>query len=161
MPLLNYTTSVSAPKTAAEIRAILVAHKAKSILENYGKNGELESLSFFATTPYGDRSFKLPVNTEAVYSVLCKQIPSWAKWQKYSEMRPIGPHEQKLVALNRVQTERVAWRIMKDWVEAQMAILEAGMVTLDQVFLPYMVTPIGSTVYESLCSGRLQLEGPR
>lgn len=36
------------------------------------------------------------------------------------------------------QADRVAWRIIKDWIEAQMAIVEAGIVSLDQVMLPYM-----------------------
>jgi len=46
------------------------------------------------------------------------------------------------------QAERVAWRIMKDWLEAQLAIIATEMVTLDQVFLPYMQGDDGRTVYE-------------
>ena len=34
----------------------------------------------------------------------------------------------------------ITWRILKDWVEAQMALLETGMVTMDESFLPYMVS---------------------
>ena len=45
---------------------------------------------------------------------------------------------------------RTAWRITKDWVEAQMAIVETKMVTLPQVFLPYAVTQNGQTVYEKI-----------
>ncbi len=45
------------------------------------------------------------------------------------------------------QAARVAWRIIKDWVEAQIAIIDAGMATVTQVFLPYAQTPEG-TVYE-------------
>ena len=44
--------------------------------------------------------------------------------------------------------ERVAWRIVKDWLEAQLAIIRTEMVTLDQVMLPYMVGDEGHTVYE-------------
>ncbi len=43
---------------------------------------------------------------------------------------------------------RVAWRITKDWVEAQLAIIESQMVTTAQVFLPYAVTLNGQTLYE-------------
>jgi hypothetical protein len=42
----------------------------------------------------------------------------------------------------------VAWRITKDWVEAQLAIIESQMVTTAQVFLPYAVTSNGQTLYE-------------
>jgi hypothetical protein len=42
----------------------------------------------------------------------------------------------------------VAWRVVKDWVEAQLAIIETRMVTTAQVFLPYAVTANGQTLYE-------------
>jgi len=58
----------------------------------------------------------------------------------------------------RAQAVRVAWRILKDWVAAQMAILETEMVKLEQIFLPYVETPDGRTVYERLAESRfLQL----
>jgi hypothetical protein len=44
--------------------------------------------------------------------------------------------------------ERVAWRILGDWIAAQAAIIETEMVTLPQVMLPYMRTDDGSTVFE-------------
>jgi len=44
--------------------------------------------------------------------------------------------------------ERVAWRIVKDWLEAQLAIIRTEMATLDQVMLPYMRADDGRTVYE-------------
>jgi hypothetical protein len=37
---------------------------------------------------------------------------------------------------------------VKDWVEAQLAIIETRMVTTAQVFLPYAVTTNGQTLYE-------------
>jgi len=149
MPILNYTTSISAEKTANEIQAILRTHHAKTVVTNYGPAGEIESLSFFASTPYGDRAFLLPVNTEAVFRVLQKQFPG---------RRTYYPDNSKRDAIQRSQAERVAWRIMKNWVEAQMAILEAEMVTLEQVFLPYMVNRQGETLYTQLCGGRLLLD---
>jgi hypothetical protein len=35
----------------------------------------------------------------------------------------------------------VSWRLINDWVEAQMTIVETTMVQLEQVFLPYVITP--------------------
>ena len=40
----------------------------------------------------------------------------------------------------RQQAVRTSWRVLKDWVEAQMALLETGMVTMDEIFLPYMLS---------------------
>ncbi len=49
------------------------------------------------------------------------------------------------------QAGRVAWRIIKDWVDAQMAIVETEMVTIEQVFLPYMLMKdSGYTLYEAM-----------
>lgn len=57
------------------------------------------------------------------------------------------------------QSERVAWRIVKDWVEAQMAILESEMVTMDEIFLPYMLNRNGDTVYKLFTNKALLLNG--
>ena len=57
------------------------------------------------------------------------------------------------------QAERVAWRILKDWVEAQMALLDIGMVRFEEIFLPYIETKNGRTVYERLEEKQFLLEG--
>ena len=43
----------------------------------------------------------------------------------------------------------MAWRIIKDWVEAQMALLATGMVDLEEIFLPYMLSG-DRTLYQEL-----------
>lgn len=59
--------------------------------------------------------------------------------------------------VTRKHARRVAWRILKDWIEAQAAIIEAGMATFDDVLLPYMLAPGGQTVYELYADRRLAL----
>jgi hypothetical protein len=80
-------------------------------------------------------SFRLPCNWEGVYKAMQndRKIPRSYK--------------------NPEQARRVAWRIVKDWVEAQMAIIEAGQAQLAEVFLPYAVTRSGKTVYQEFESG--------
>lgn len=52
------------------------------------------------------------------------------------------------------QAVRVGWRIVRDWVEAQMALVEVEMVTLEQVFLPYLViNNNGETLSERMLAG--------
>lgn len=134
-PLANYSTTVSAQKTVAEITAILVAHKAQSILTNY-KNEEIESLSFIIPTAYGDMPIKLPVNVEAVQKVLNRQCRS---------------------NIDRQRALRVAWRILKDWLRAQCAIVDTEMVKMEQVFLSYTITPSNKTLYEVMVDNKFQL----
>lgn len=56
----------------------------------------------------------------------------------------------------REQASRVAWRVIKDWLEAQLAMIKAEMVTIDQVFLPYAQNEAGVTLYESLEAGQFK-----
>lgn len=57
------------------------------------------------------------------------------------------------------QAERVAWRILKDWTEAQMALLDIEMVRFEEIFLPYIETNTGQTVYERLEEKQFLLNG--
>ena len=136
MPLLNYTTKVDIFTTLGEIQGILVRHGAKRIMQDDDNNGHIVGVLFFIDTPNGVRGVSLPANVNAVQRVLT---------------------EQK-VKCNREQAERVAWRILKDWLEAQMAILESEMVQMDEIFLPYMINDSGKTLYQMYQDNQLRLE---
>lgn len=135
MPLLNYTTKVDIFTTLGQIQGMLVKHGAKKILQEYDPSGRIEAVSFMINTPVGMQAVRLPANVAAVEKVLNKQR----------------------VKCDYEQAERVAWRIVKDWVEAQMAILESEMVTMDEVFLPYMIASNNETVYTLFSKNQLQL----
>lgn len=46
------------------------------------------------------------------------------------------------------QARRVAWRVVKDWIEAQLAFVDMRQVTLDQVMMPYLQLNTGETLYQ-------------
>ena len=137
MPLLNYTTKVDVHTTLGAIQGQLVKHGARKIMQDYDDAGHITSLSFMIETPLGMRGVRLPANVDAVQKVLARQK----------------------VKCDRDQAERVAWRIVKDWVEAQMAILESEMVQMDEIFLPYMLNSVGQTVYQAYSGNPLMLDG--
>lgn len=138
MAILNYTTTTEASKTVGEVQNILAKAGAKSITVDYDK-GRPISVLFSMATPFGDRWFELPAHSDRVRAVLL--------------------HQRVKPGLSTVeQAERVAWRITKDWIQAQLAIIQAGMVTLDQIMLPYMKGDNGKTVFESYRDQQLQLE---
>lgn len=134
MPILNYTTKVDIYSTIGQIQKNLVKHGAKRIVQDY-EGEKIVALCFSIETPIGEQPVRLPANVNAVYAVLQRQK----------------------VKCDYAQAERVAWRIVKDWVEAQMAILESEMVHIDQIFLPYMMNTVGQTVYELFQSKQLLL----
>jgi len=130
MPILNYTTTVEASNSINQITACLVAHGATAVLSEYDENGYIVALSFKIRLDDQDVSFRLPSDWRPVKTLLEKhpKVP-----------RRLATQEQAL---------KVAWRILKDWVEAQMAIVEVKMVKPEQVFLPYIITRDNKTMYE-------------
>lgn len=141
--ILNYTTTVDAFKTVSEIEYILMKHKAKSIMKDY--DGEtITGLSFLIDTGIQQIPVRLPVKIDECLEVLKKE-------------KRENPRKQ--IKDTRQQAERVAWRILKDWVEAQMALLDIEMVRLEEIFLPYIQTNNGQTVYERLEEKQFLLEG--
>lgn len=142
MAILNYTTTVDAMKTAYEIECILIKHKVRSIVKTF--EGEtITGLSFLIDT--GDRQVpvRLPVKTGECYLILKKE-------------KAAGTHTN--IKATREQAERVAWRILKDWVEAQMALLDINMVKLEEIFLPYIEIDSGRTIFEALEEKRFFLD---
>jgi hypothetical protein len=142
MPLLNYTTSVPVARTVAQIHGLLVEAGARQIGTDYDATGQPVGIMFVTDTVAGPRAFVLPVIANRVQAVLERE--------KVERRYRTPEHSQ-----------RVAWRIVKDWVEAQLAIIRTEMVTLDQVMLPYMKAgPEGETVYELYRQEHLALPMP-
>lgn len=138
MPIKNYTTSVDIFTTLGQIQGILVKHGAKRILQDYDDEGRVQAVSFVINTPVGTQGVRLPANVENVYKVLQKQR----------------------IKCDYAQAERVAWRIVKDWIDAQMAILESEMVSIGEIFFPYMIANReGQTAYQLFTQGQLLLGG--
>ncbi|HEY2627025.1 MAG TPA: hypothetical protein VGI41_09785 [Candidatus Udaeobacter sp.] len=81
-------------------------------------------------------AFRLPANVEAVQRILKKQALTGKIPRRYAD--------------DIEQATRTAWRILKDWLLAQLALIETGMATVEQVFLPYAQNASGQTVYEAL-----------
>lgn len=132
--LKNYRTKISAMQSAGEIQSILASHGAKKIMTDY-EGGHIIGINFIIDTPLGARAFMLPARVDGVAAALAKQGTK----------------------CDYAHAENVAWRILKDWVAAQMAFLESEQAALDEIFLPYMVNREGKTMYELLVDGNLVL----
>ena len=135
MPILNYTTRVPAEQTVMEISRLLVRHGATDINTSYGEDGEPRGLKWRLNTPHGPLAFALPCNVPQVFHLLT---------QDRIQVRD--------VEARRRQATRVAWRILKDWIEAQ---LDTGMVELEEIFLPYMLQG-DQTLYQALQAGNFK-----
>lgn len=130
MAILNYSTEVSADRTASQIQSRLVKARAQAVMMEYDDDGVLTHLAFRVQSEHGPIAFRLPANVDGVYQAMLRDQSV--------------PRSKK----TKDQAARVAWRICRTWVEAQLAVIEAGMATLPEVFLPYAQLPSGETVYE-------------
>ena len=129
MAILNYTTNIKSEKTASEIQQILGKAGAQAAMSEF-EAGEVSAISFRFEMNSQLLSFRLPINKDGVLRAL---------------KRDCQPRY-----VNKEQASRTAWRIVKDWVEAQMALVEANQADIVEVFLPYLQDDSGTTVYNKL-----------
>ena len=141
--ILNYTTTISAHKTAGEAMEYLLAHGAVNVAaESDGKGGET-GLSFGLRTPAGLRSYRMPIRAAGVFNVLRgdKTVPARYKTAE--------------------QADRVAWRVALVWLKSNIALAEAGLADMGEVLLPWMVADDGRTMYELYREQGPAIEGGR
>ena len=143
--MLNYTTKVPAHQSIAEISKMLAKSGASAVMHEYDDAGNIKSLSFKMKFDGQDIGFRLPANWQNIQIILVEmrrkntKIPTFVVTDEHS--------------LN------VAWRVIKDWVEAQLALIEANQAKTEQVFLPYAVTRNGQTLYEHIATNPQLLLG--
>ena len=110
MTVLNYTTKIAATKTISEIQALLARHGAMRIATDY-HDGQPSALTFALTTPHGPRLFTLPVDVDAMHRLMLAE----------DDAGRLRGGMSTAVRRSRQQAERVAWRVIKDWLAAQLA----------------------------------------
>lgn len=142
MGLLNYTTSIAPEQTISEIQKMLARHGVAAMMTEYD-GPQVAAVSFKMMVDGKPMAFRLPCNWKAVIEIFKKQ----------RRRGRITPQVEQ-------QAVRTAWRIIKDWVEAQLALVEVNMVTVPQVFLPYAIMRDNRTLSEHVASDPKFLLGP-
>jgi len=131
--LKNYTSSVPVERSIAFIENKLVRRGAQNIIKRYNpQTKKLECIFFTMETKDGTFSFKVPAKVDQVEKILLES------------KRKITPSVLENV---RAQAERTAWKIMSDWVEVQMALIQLEQVEFLQIFLPYIYIPKKDLTY--------------
>jgi hypothetical protein len=130
---LNYTTVIAASKTAGECIAMLAEHGADQIGMSYADKKPV-GLTFRVETVHGHRQFSLPVNVEGVFRALVRANHTGGIPPKYA---------------SREQAERTSWRVLKDWLEVQLALVDAGIAELEESMLAYVHVAPGITMAQA------------
>jgi hypothetical protein len=130
------TTKIDPQKTVGEIMQALVASGARQIASTYDDKGQVVGLRFSINASGIDLAFVLPVRVEPLL---------------------------KCLRNDRDQARRVAWRQLLRWVQAQLAMIEVGMVRAEEVYVPYMLGPDSQqTLFEALSASRFKaIESPK
>jgi hypothetical protein len=147
MAILNYSTVVSPERSVAEITALLVRKQARSVTQDFYDDGRHKAITFIMVVGGLPTRFQLPVNIDGVAGALLKEKP-------YT-LRMKGGKDRYMRKM-RDRAEWVSWRILKDWVEAQIALIEAGMAEPAQIFLPYVIDQSGKTIYDHFVESNQQ-----
>ncbi len=126
----NYTSGVPVETTIAKIEKILAKAGATGVSKQY-TDGEVTSLQFTIYEPSTKKQIAicLPANVEAVKRSLFLGV-----------RRPRSRTSRSLSTEDRIEQQagRTAWKIVQDWVEVQLSLIEMGQAEIMQVFLPYV-----------------------
>jgi len=121
--LKNYTSGIPVSKSVAYIEQLLARNGVKQIGKHYD-GGRLIGIFFIIEVNGSDVPFKLPARVAECERVLTENLSRRAR-----------PETRKKIPQ---QAERTAWKILSDWIEAQMAMVELSRVELIEIFLPFV-----------------------
>ena len=141
--LKNYTTKIDTSKSISEILDFLVDVGATGVSQTY-VDKECTAIQFVILNEMQvSVVYKLTANPDAAYEILI------------SEKKRINAD---VTAKVRKQSYKTAWRILRDWVYAQCALIKLGQATPMQLFLSYAYDPDNDkTIYDRVTDGSLKL----
>ena len=126
------STGISAEKTASEISIILSRSNLVKYIQFEYNEGSITGISFIIMAGAKRLPFKLS-----------------ARWGPVLDAMDNDRRTPRHLC-NPDQARRVAWRQLLRWVQAQMALIEIGMVDIKEIFMSYLKVTDGQTLYESL-----------
>lgn len=135
MALYMETTKIPADKTAGEISSLLAQAGASKVMTDY-ENREAVGLTFSINIEGRETPFKLPVRVEPIF--------------RHIQRMKKPENRDRLAVQDMEQAKRVAWRQVLKWVQAQLAMIDTGMVQSHEVFMPYaMLNRSKKTLFET------------
>jgi hypothetical protein len=132
----NYTTDIPVEQTIAEIQQLLVHNGARGIALEYDERGSIKDIFFKVIVNKRELPFRLPAKADNVYTALHEGTPDHYHTRYGKQWR--------------AEAERIAWRICKTWLEAQITLINLEQAKIEEVFLPYLILPGDKTLFETM-----------
>ena len=122
----NYTSTVDPETTIYRIENILARFGVSNVSKDY-TNGDVSGIVFTLLMPDSPpMQVRLPANVDLVYEHL-------KKIGKRPTRTPIDVWQRRM----KDQSRRTAWKLIQDWIEVQLSLVEMKQAEAAQVFLPY------------------------
>lgn len=138
--LKNYTSNVPVSQTIYRIEQVLIKCGVSGIMKEYGsKSGEVVAITFQIklenTNPW---TIRLPANVQKAWDALWLNYADGDKLSADGMALAWSPYKKKVKSDFRDQAERTAWKIIQDWIEVQMSMIQMQQADFREVFLPYV-----------------------
>lgn len=151
MFLKNYTSECSEHETVHRIEKVLIKCGATGITKEYANTeGEIGAMTFKIMTPSGQVSIRLPVNKEHCLDALWLDYADGDKLTTDGKAIQWNGRKRKMKKDFVAQAGRTAWKIVQDWVEVQMSMIELKQAETLQVFLPYVMVDEQTSYYKMI-----------
>jgi len=136
--LFMETTKISVDNTVMQIQNVLGRHGCNAVMIQYDDEKQVAALAFQLNYKERKIPFRLPCRWEPIFKIFL------ARQKSYSVT---AEKRERLTE----QAKRVAWRQILRWVEAQLALVNTEMVTMHEVFSPYIQVNLdGKTLYQRI-----------
>jgi len=147
--LKNYTSDVPVSQTIFKIEQVLIKCGVSGITKEYGPSAEVTAIRFHIPVNEREITVRLPADADKAQDAL------WLDYANGDKLTPDGKslqwssQKKKRRADFADQANRTAWKIIQDWVEVQMSMIQMKQADTVEVFLPY-IWDGKSTVYSRL-----------
>lgn len=149
--LKNYTSSVPVSQTVYRIEKVLIRCGVSGITKEYGPaGGEVIAVRFqIKLDGLNAVNVRLPIDKERALDALWLDYVNGERLTSDGNALQLRGRKKKKRSDFQDQAERTAWKIVQDWVEVQMSMIQMKQAEYVEVFLPY-VWDGRSTVYQRL-----------
>jgi len=135
----NYTSSIPARTSIEHIENALATHGATQILKKYSPDGKVSALCFMMQVDGRNMPFRVPALVSECETIL----RSYMKRPRRGTLNVLAE-----------QSERTTWKIVSDWLDAEMAMFELGQREAMEIFLPCLYDPVSDKTYFQIVKER-------
>jgi hypothetical protein len=157
MFIKNYTSEVPVAQTIHRIQQVLVKCGVSGITTEYGPNADITAIKFHIKVDpkMPEITIRLPADREAAQQALWLDYVDGDRLSDDGTRLEWNPRKKKTKADFLVQAERTAWKLVQDWIEVQMSLIQMRQAETLQVFLPYVWNG-KETIYDKIKAGGYQ-----